>query len=121
MAFTLCTSQQAKLAAGLNMNSTLQASSSDLNLLNEEAEDYINVICRYDVVTNYGSLTSAGKKMLGMFAANLTAQKMITYDEGNYTTGAETDSILNVLENQINRCETLLKDSNFRKYLGIDT
>ena len=119
MAFTLCTSQQAKLAAGLNANSTITASVTDLNYWSEEAEDYICTAMRYDVITNYGSLTTNGKKILGQWAAKLIGQDIIAYDASGYTSRFEAELMMDNLENKAAKIEAKCTDDKHKKYLGI--
>lgn len=118
MAFTLCTSAAAKLAAGANVNTTLTGS-NDLNTFSTEAEDYICAVARSDVITAFATLTTSGKNTLGRLAANLIASKIINYDITNFNSFSEAQLRMNFLENAIRKDEAIVKDDKNKTYLGI--
>lgn len=118
MTWTLCTSGAAIHHAGRNANSTLITSGSALADYSDEAEAFLCTHIRYDVVTNYGNLTSNGKKILSDTAADLIAEKIVRYDTNAYFTG-EATLLLNVIENNIIRNLKLLEDDKYKGYLAI--
>lgn len=118
MSWTLTTSGAAIRKAGANANTTIVASGAALISFSDEAEAIICDICRSDVVTNYASLTSNGKAILGGMASNMIAQYIVNYDPAAYN-ASEKSSILNITENQIRRAEKMLQDDKYKTYLGI--
>lgn len=115
--WTLTNSGAAKIAAGKNYSTDLNTSLIDT--LYDEVEDYIVTFLRYDVATNWNSLTSSGKNIIQRWANKLIGQDMIEYDMSGYTTGAEADQMLNKLENDIVKIETLLKEDKYKTFLAI--
>lgn len=119
MAFTLCTDDDAFDAAGLNANSTFTGTSAAMDRLSNQVEAHIVTLMKYDVVANYGSLTSTAKVILNELSAAMIAKRIISYDASGYTSRAEAELMLDVLESVITRCENMVKNDEFKKFLGI--
>jgi len=118
MAFTLCTSGDAKNKAGANVNTTVTASGAMLDSWSEEAESMASSIARYDVVTNFGSLTAEGKEIFKDFTSSHIAQKIINYEPEAIGTNTATLR-LNILENNIATIKGLIKEDKNKTYLNI--
>lgn len=120
MAFTLCTSGAAKNKAGANVNTTIIASGAALDNWSDEAESIAADIARYDVVTNFASLTTVGKEVLQEFTSSYIAQKIIGYEPEAIGTSTATLR-LNILENNINTAKNIIKEDKNKTYLGIES
>lgn len=118
MAWTLCTSGSAVAKAGANANSTITASGSALAVWSDEAESYVSSLARVDLVSNYGNLTANGKQILNELTSSLIAEKIIMYDMSGYTSRGEASMMLNVIENNIVRNISLIKEDKIKTYLG---
>ena len=121
MTWTLCTSGSAIHRAGANVSSTIATSGSALTNYSDEAEARISSLARYNVVTNYGSLTTEGKKILQELCANLIAEKMINYDLSGYTTLGEGTTMLNVLRTNTQEIINMIIEDKIKTYLVIAT
>jgi len=119
MTWTLCTSGAAIAKAGLNANSTIIASGTYLAGLSDEAESLICDSVRVDVVTGFAGYTTNGKLILQSLASNIIAQKIVAYDMSGYTSRAEAQTILDVLENSIRRELNLIENDRIKTYLQI--
>ena len=119
MAWTLCESSSAIHEAGANASSVAVASASIIDDYSEQAEALCCSVARYDVVTNYASLTAEGKAIFQEIAASYAAQKIIKYDMSGYTSRNEAIMMLNILENNINRNLKLIKEDKIKTYLAI--
>lgn len=118
MSWTLCTSGAAIADAGANVNSTIVASGAALADWSDRAESEACDIARSDVVTNFSSLPSSGKEIFQTYCAAWIAQKIIGYEPEAIGNSAATLR-LNILENNIGRVRTLIKDDKQKTYLGI--
>jgi len=119
MVWTLSTSGSAIESAGANVNSTIAASGSALGQWSSEAESMCCNECDYDVVTNYGSLTAQGKTILASICSSYIGQKIIGYEpEAIGTTGATLR--LNLLQTNMGKGLSQIKDSSIKAYLTID-
>jgi len=118
MAFTFTTSGAVKKTAGANVNTTIIADAAQLDLWSEQVEDEICAIARYDCITNYASLTTNGKKILGKIEDAKIAQYIISYEpEAIGTIGATLR--LNFLQTQISHGIKNIDDGKIKSYLTI--
>ena len=101
MSWTLTTSQAAISAAGSYANTTIVASGATLAKWSDYAEGRICAKTRYDWVTNYASVGTNYKGILGNVAANMIAKMIINYNMDGYTSRAEAQTMLNVLYDDI--------------------
>jgi len=122
MSWTLCTSGSAIFRASVNANSNMVSYVGnykiELDQWNDEAEAYAVNLARYDVVTNYSNLTSAGVAVFSQLTSSMIAQKIINYDPDAIGRSTAT-LILNILENDINNAKSIITDKNNKTYLGI--
>jgi hypothetical protein len=119
MAWTLCTSGAAIHKAGEDADATIIASGSALADYSDEAEALCCVVARSDVIGNYGTLTANGKKVFQDITSSYVAEQIIKWKPASYTSRAEATTMLNVLENNIQRNLKLIADDNYKTYLGI--
>ena len=119
MSWTLCTSGAAVVKAGANADSGIATSGAILAQWSDDVENEICALTRKDIITNYGSLTSNGKQMLGRLAASKIAQEIIVYDASGFTSRFEAELMLDKLENDIRKIESIIKDDKHKTYLGI--
>jgi hypothetical protein len=116
MSFTLHTSGSAKATAGANVNSTITADATTLGLWSDEAEALVCNASRYDVVTNYASLTANGKTILRSICDAYVAQKIINYEpEAIGTIGAALR--LNLLQTQLSQGLSQIESDKIKSYL----
>lgn len=117
MSFTFTTSGACKLAAGAN-TSEGDILGSEFEDWSDKVEDEICLVMRYDAITNYGSLTTNAKKILGALEDVMIAQKIIGYNPAEI--GLSESAIrLNVLENEKDRLMGYIKDDKFKAFLGV--
>lgn len=118
MAFAFTTSGAVKKAAGANVNSTIIADGDQLDDWSDKIENEICAVARYDCITNYASLTTNGKQILGEIEDAKIAQKIINYEpEAIGTIGATLR--LNFLQNQLSQGMRMIDDGKIKKYLKI--
>jgi hypothetical protein len=120
MSWGLCSSLAAVRKAGANANSTITASGAALASWSDEAEAVACAEARYDVVTNWASLTAKGKEIFQALTTALIAQNIISYDMSGYTSRMEAQTMLDVLENQVGRVLGEITDKNIKTYLAIN-
>lgn len=121
MAWTLCTSGNAILKGTVHVNSDITdygANRTFIDQLSDEAEALACCHARYDVITNYASLTASGKAILAQFCEAVIGQNLISYDPDALGVAEATFSV-NIMENQKVEAKTILEDKNAKLYLGI--
>lgn len=119
MSWTLCTSGAAIAEAGLNANSTIVASGAALAEWSDQAEAAACDLGRYDIVTNFSSLTTNGIKIFQEYVVSYIAQKIIKYDMSGYTSRGEATLMLNLLEDTKAKAKNIIEDDKYKTYLGI--
>lgn len=118
MAWIFCSSGQAVIKAG-RLAPSITASGSVLGPWSDEVEDTICSLTRSNLITNYSSLTTNGKKMLQSLSSSMIAQKIIGYDLSAYNSTREAETMLDILENEIQKIlKKLDTDDNVKRYLG---
>jgi hypothetical protein len=119
MSFTLCSSGAIVYKAGFYVNSDLAASGAVLQQLADEAEAYACNVARYDVVTNYGSLTENGKKIYQQLASDYAGKKLIYMDMSGFTNTIEAQAMIATLNDDIKQITNIIQDEKSRQYLGV--
>lgn len=119
MAFTFSTTSQAAIkTAGANVNATIVADAAQLIIWSDQIEADICNQARYDCVSNFSSLTSYGRLILGKIHDAQLAQYIINYEpEAIGTIGATLR--LNFLQNTISQGMNKIDDSKIKSYLTI--
>jgi len=121
MSWTFTSSGAVLGKAGKNAQAIVDAiSTSRATLLGwtDEIDATISDTARIDLVSNYGSLDSTGKNILGSIVSAFVAQKIINYDMDSIGSSRKVETMLDVLENDVRRGLTLIKEDNVKKYLG---
>lgn len=119
MVWTLCTSGQAIAKAGNDVNSDIKASGQTLADWSEEVESVLSDIAATDVVTDFSTYTTQGKLLLQRLSSSMIAQQMARFDLSGYSVMREAETIMDSLENDIDRDTKLLKDDDVKGHLGI--
>lgn len=94
MSWVLCTSGSAVAKAGVHCSS-ISGSATFMAKWSDEAEGYIEIATNTAWVSNYASLGTGIKGIVGNVCAALIAQEIIKYDTTGYLT-READTLLNV-------------------------
>jgi len=117
---TLCVNADVVKKSGLYANTTAIAEAST-NVLIKEAEGTVCAACRYDIVTNYASLSTIAKEFFRDMVSSYAAVMAAIYDMGGYTDRQEATTILNInwaiFSAGLKKCESDL----FREFLGVDS
>jgi len=119
MTATLCSSYAVMNKAGARASSTIVGSSAIMEQFINQAEAVICNELRYNAVTNYGGITVDGKKAFELACSNLAAIYVVNYDNSNFISRAESETILDVLNDGYERAIKQLKDEGVKTYLGI--
>lgn len=102
---------------GANASSTANAEAY-INSFMTQVESYINVECGYNYSDAYSGLNADVKGLLKECASNLAALYVINYDMSGFTSRAEAQTMLDVLNYRAQQCLKLLKDKNNQKFVN---
>lgn len=75
-----------------------------------QSESFINVLCRYNYSDNYSTLNVDVRRILSEASACMVAQFFISYDMSGYTSRIEAEDMLNLLDDRLTKCLSLLVD-----------
>jgi len=104
------------LGAGIDAAYTV-AMQDDVGM---DAEAFLCCLFRYDVVTNFASLTTNGKRILGEYVCRAMALAGIAYNmNASFTSRIEAENMMNVHIWRLMQIENILSNSKVWKYLGI--
>lgn len=117
MTYTLCTSGAMIIKAGANASTTAITSGAILALFNDHAENIINVSTRKNWITSYSSLNAGVKYILDDCCSSLGAISLITYDMSGFTSRAEAQSMIDVLNYSVNRDLKLLEEEKTKDFI----
>lgn len=118
MSWVFCTSGSAIVKAGVNANSVIVASGSALAQWSDDVEDTLCTIARYDLIANYATLTTNGKKLLGRMASADIANRILSYDINAYS-NRTSETIMDKNQDEWDDGVALLKEDKNKTYLGI--
>ena len=103
------TTAEVQRKAGANA-STVSNVEAYINDFMTQAESTINVICGYNFSDNYSTLNADVRGILKDVASSMAATYVIMYDLGGYPSRYHAETLLDVLNNAINRGLSLLRD-----------
>ena len=118
MGFTFCTSGAIVRRAGANVNSAAASSGALIDELITDAEGYVNLVTRYDWVTNSAAILTEFLPALTIATKNLAAADLIGYDMGAVGRG-EAESRINVLTDRAYKAIKFLNLEENKTKMGI--
>lgn len=126
MAGTMCISGAVLLKAGAGVSTVLTAGpgiygkTADAILVDwiNEAENEINVIGRFDFVTNWASLTTNTKLMLSKLCSNKAAISAVRYDIDSYPNRIIAEDVINTLLVENQELTKILTTDDSVTYIG---
>lgn len=105
-----CSSGAAILRAGENADTTITGSGGALASLSRQAEGFIEATTRRKWGTNYSGLGDEIKGMLETVSSCIIAKNIINYNMVGFTSRTEAQTMLNVLDDEIQKGLNILKD-----------
>lgn len=105
------TTAEVQRKAGANASTTANVETY-INDFMTQAESYINTVCKFNFSDRYSALNVDVKGILKRWASALAAMDVINYDMSGFTSRAEAQTMLNILYNEAQQCESQLKDKD---------
>ena len=115
MSWNFTTSGAAISRAGVNANSTIIASTATLAKWSDDAEADVNARTRRDWITNPPTANFAG--ILSIITSKIIAMDIINYDMGGFTSREEAQTMLDVLDNDIDKRITELRSQEIQEII----
>ena len=94
------------MGANVNVayNDTMQDS------MGKMAEGYLTTLMRYDIVTDWATLTGNAKAAITEFVARFIAVQGVAYDMSVYTSRIEAENMINIHLYRMRECKKVLMD-----------
>jgi hypothetical protein len=89
------------------------------NYLAGYAEAYLSALVKYDIKTNWASLSSVYKNLFTEWAARFSAMSLIAYNMAGYTSRIEAEDMVNIHWARCQKIEELLKDKSVEDFISI--
>ncbi len=118
MAFTGITATEAEIdqKSGANVSLAFTDTMKTASLL--QAESFVNSLIRFNFSDNYSTLNVDVKYIITMVTASMVAMDAINYDMGDYNSRAEAETMLDVLDGNIQKGLSLLKDKQRETFIN---
>ena len=118
MAFTIVTVAEMQFMAGENVDATGDVTANH-QFLHDYANAYLSSLVRYDILTNWASITANYKNIFTEWAARFAANALIKYNMASYSTIVEAEDMLNLNLFRMQQIEELLKDQDVQDFIGV--
>jgi len=120
MAYTgiIVTEAQIALMAGENVDATGDTEANH-NDLAAQAEAYLSNLVKFDVATNWASISTVYRQMLSEWAARYAATALISYNMAGYTSRVEAEDMINIHIFRMNQIHKLLEDASVQDFMGV--
>jgi len=102
---------------GSGVNAGFTATMQDLVGVYTEA--YLCNLVKYDIVTNWGSLSAIYKLMFSEYACRAIAIEAIKYDMSGFTSRVEAEDMVNVHWAMMEKIHKILEKSDKQDFLGV--
>jgi len=113
---TVCTEAEIAAYAGELVDAT-GATEANRNDWVAQAQSFLSVLMKYNVVDNYAGLNANTKRILSEWAARYAAIAEIAYNMAGYTSRVEAEDMINVHWARMAKIEELLHNQDHVTYL----
>ncbi len=121
MAFTIVTEAEMQFMAGENVDATGDVTANH-QFLHDYAAGYLSSLVKYDLITNWSSLTANIKFLFTEWAARFAGMSLIAYNMVTWDTNTsiiEAEDLIQTHIYRIEQIEKLLKDSSVQNFQGV--
>ena len=113
---TLCIAANVLYKAGANA-SAVSITEAYTNVFILQAEAFVSVNTKYDLVANYASISTLGKELLRDVTSSIAAINVINYDMSGYTKAIEAQVMLDILCSSVTETINLLRDKDYKEFV----
>jgi TRAP-type mannitol/chloroaromatic compound transport system substrate-binding protein len=115
MTETMCAKADVQLKAGAWYNTAI--TDGKYTTLINQAESHINAVTRINYTDTYAALNVDVQKILQDAASSYAARMVIAYDLSNYPSLAQAQTLIDVNQEILQRCLSLLKEKEVTKFV----
>ncbi len=118
MAFTIVTVAEMQFMAGENVDANGDVTANH-QFLHDYAVAYLSVLVKFDILTNWTSLSANYRQMFTEWAARLAGIQLITFNMFGYTSRIEGEDMINVHVFRMRQIEKILNDASVQDFLKV--
>ena len=118
MAFTIVTVAEMQFMAGENVDATGDVTANH-QFLHDYAAGFLSSITKFDLITNFGSLTANFKFLFTEWAARFAGVQLILFNPAAYTSLIEAEDMITYHTYRMQQIEKILDDSSVQDFQGV--
>ncbi len=115
MAFTIVTVAEMQFMAGENVDATGDVTANH-QFLHDYAVGYLSSLTKFDLLTNWGTLTTNYKFLFTEWAARFAGTQLISFNMAGYTSSIEAEDMLTYHIYRMQQIEKILNDSSVQDF-----
>jgi len=115
---TIVTSAEMSFMAGELVDATGNVE-ANWNYLAFYAEAFLCNLVKYDIVTNWASISAIYKPIFTEYAARFAAIQLISYNMAGYTSRIEAEDLINIHWARCKEIIKLLEQSDIQDFIGV--
>lgn len=115
---TIVTSAEMVFMAGENVDATGSVE-ANWNYLAYYAEAYLSALVKYDIVTNWATMTANYKRLFTEYAARYAAIQLIAYNMTGYTLSRMAENLVNIHWARLQEIKSLLDNSDIQDFMAV--
>jgi hypothetical protein len=89
------------------------------NYLAFYAEAYLSALVKYDIVTNWATLSAKYKPLFTEWAARFAAISLIGYNMNGYASSVQAEDMINVHWARCQQIQAILEQESIKDFLGV--
>ena len=120
MAFTIVTVAEMQFMAGENVDATGDVTANH-QFLHDYANAYLSSLVKFDILTNWATITANYKNLFTEWAARYAGMQLILFNTTGYGSLQEAEDMVNVHAYRMFQIERLLQADGVQDFLGVNS
>ena len=118
MAFTIVTVAEMQFMAGENVDATGDVTANH-QFLHDYAAGYLSNLVKFDILTNWGDISTVYREMLTEWAARFAGNALIKFNMASYSTILEAEDMINLNIYRMEKIEKILSTADVQNFIGV--
>ena len=115
---TIVTEAEMTFFAGEQVDATGNVEANH-NYLAYYAEAYLSALVKYDIVTNWASISTVYQDLFSEWAARMAACSLIAYNMEAYGSRIQAEDLINIHLDRMRKIEAILEKVDIQNFLGV--
>lgn len=118
MAFTIVTVAEMQFMAGENVDATGDVTANH-QFLHDYANAFLSSLVKYDILTNWATMTANYKNLFTEWAARFAGSQLILFNPAGYTNLIEAEDMVTAHIYRMQQIEKLLENASVQDFLSV--